>query len=122
MTFQFLVMESDSLVFQVFPLNRVQQRLWRSSLTFPFLVEVFKVFARGKVHLLFTFQLVFMKVQVSLGEGFFSDSSPKQKSAKVTRHSSARVSVDASSSTLSAHQMAPHDERTTWYDEDREQA
>ena len=29
---------------------------------------------------------------------------------------------DASSSILSAHQVALHDERTTWYDEDREQA
>ena len=35
---------------QGFPLNRVQQRLRRRMLTFPFLVEVFKVFAQGKVH------------------------------------------------------------------------
>ena len=51
-TFQFLVTEGDLLVFKVFPLNRVQQRLRRRSLTFPFLVEVFKVFAQDKVHLL----------------------------------------------------------------------
>ena len=66
LTFQFLVMEGDSLVFKVFTLNRVQQRFWRrSSLTFPFLVEVFKV------HLVLTFQLLFMKVQTSLVKGFF---------------------------------------------------
>ena len=57
-TFQFLVVECDLLVFKVFPENRVQQRLFRRrSLTFPFLVVVFKVFALGKVHLLLTLQL-----------------------------------------------------------------
>ena len=35
--------------------DRIQQRLRRRSLTFPFVVEVFKVFAQGKVHLLLTF-------------------------------------------------------------------
>ena len=65
-TFQFLVVDGDSLVFKVFPLNRVQQRLRRRSLTFSFQVEVFKVFAQGKVHLLLTFQLVFMKTWMSL--------------------------------------------------------
>ena len=66
-TFQFLVVEGDLLVFKVFTENRVQLRLFRRrSLTFPFLVVVFKVFALGKVHLLLTLQLVFMKTWMSL--------------------------------------------------------
>ena len=56
------------------------------------------------------------------GDVFFSHFSRPPKSTKVTRHSSARVPQHVSSSTLSAHQMAPHCERTTWYDEEREQA
>ena len=40
--------------------------------------------------------------------------SPPNKSAKVTRHSSARVPRSASSSELSAHQMAREDEEKIW--------
>ena len=35
-------------VFKVFPLKRIQRRLRRRSLTFPFWKEVFKVFARAR--------------------------------------------------------------------------
>ena len=56
---------------QGFLIDRVQQRLRRRSLTFPFQVEVFKVFAQGKVHLLLTLQLVFMKTWMSLVQEFF---------------------------------------------------
>ena len=37
----------------------------------------------------------------------FSHSSPKEKSAKIGPHSGSELSADESSSTLSAHQMAP---------------
>ena len=67
LTFQFLVVEGEVLVFKVFPLDRVQQRcfppknvylggLWSRSLIFP--VEAFKIFAQVWVHpLLRTSQL-----------------------------------------------------------------
>ena len=97
--FQFLVVEGETLVFKVFFPDRVQHRgilrrnaflsgLWgrsyslllrniflsglcsRSSI-FP--VEAFKIFDQDKVHLLLrTFQLVFMKMQMSLVNGFFA--------------------------------------------------
>ena len=57
-----------------------------------------------------------------LVKGVFRTFPQNKQSAKVTRHSSARVPQDASSSTLSAHQMAFHDERATWNDEERAQA
>ena len=78
---------------QGFPLDRVQQRwillryvflsgLWSRSLIFP--VEPFKIFAQVRVHpLLRTFQLVFLKLWMSLVKGFFSHFSPWEKSAEV---------------------------------------
>ena len=83
-TFQFLVVEGESLVFKVFFLNRVQQRcmflrnaflsgLWGRSLISPFLVEANKIFAQDSVQpLLFTLQLVFMKLWMSLVKVFFA--------------------------------------------------
>ena len=67
---------------------------------------------------------------MSLVKLFFALFPVLKKGAKVTRHPSARVPRHVSSSTLSAHQMAPgssavlesHGERMTWYDEEREQA
>ena len=62
-TFQFLVVEGETPVFKVFPLNSVQQRrislmtallsgLWRSLIA-PSLVEAFKVFAQDREFILF---------------------------------------------------------------------
>ena len=66
-----------------------------------FPVEVFKIFAQGRVHpLLCTFQLVFTKTQLSLVKGF-SHLSPNSKSAKVGPHSGSELSADSSSSTPS---------------------
>ena len=61
---------------------------------------------------------------------FFRTFPRLKKSARVSGHSSARVPRQSSSSTLSAHQMAPgssavlgsQDERLSWYDEELEQA
>ena len=82
------------LVFKVFSQNSVRQRLVPTSLLvevfkvssqdrfrgvrprslpFPLLVEVFKIFSQDRVlPLLRTFQLVFMKTQMSLVKGFFA--------------------------------------------------
>ena len=60
-TFQSLVVEGETLVFKVFPLDSVQQRrillrnaflsgLWSRSLISPFLVEAFKIIAQDRVH------------------------------------------------------------------------
>ena len=68
------------------------------------LVEVFKVFAQDRAHLHHShLQLVFMKSQMSLVKGFFRTFPRPEKSAKVTRHSSARVLRSVSSSELNAH-------------------
>ena len=81
-TFQFLVVEGEFLVFKVFFPDRVQQHcmfllsvflsgLWSRS--WICLVEAFKIFAQGRVHpLLCTFQLVFLKVWMSLVKGVFA--------------------------------------------------
>ena len=99
--------------------------MYSLQLTFP--VEVFKVLALGIVRqclILFTLQLVQMMTRISLVKGF-SHFSPAQKSAKVTRQSSARVLGSVSSSELSAHQMPragvaahsrPSEERTSFVD------
>ena len=119
----------ESLVFKVFPLNRVQQRcmllrnaflsgLWSRSLISPFLVEAFKIFAQDRVHpLLRTFQVVFLKSWMSLAKGVFALCPKMKKSAKFFPHSGSDLSADFTSSTPVA-QLA----RTTWYDEEREQA
>ena len=75
LTFQFLVVEDQVLVFKVFPLDSVQQRRlpgnaflsgsWSRSLTL-FLLEVFMV------HLLLTLQLVLKNALMSLAKGFFA--------------------------------------------------
>ena len=77
----FLLVEGEFLVFNVFPLERVLQRcilprnaflsgLWSRSLMFS--VEAFKIFAQVRVHpLLRTYQLVFMRTQMSLVKVFF---------------------------------------------------
>ena len=71
-TFQFLVVEGDSLVFKNFFAVRVQQRLSRRLLTIFLPVEVFKVFAQDRVYLHNPhLQLVSMKMQMSLVKGFF---------------------------------------------------
>ena len=80
-TFQFLVVEGEFLFFKVFFPDRVQQRcmfllnaflsrLWSRSLILP--VEASKILAQDTVHpLLCTFQLLFVKTQMSLVKGFF---------------------------------------------------
>ena len=69
----------------------------------PFLVEVFKIFAQVRVHpLLRTFQLVFLKLWMSLVKGFFALFPKIKKSAKLGPHSSPRVPTSASSPTLAA--------------------
>ena len=58
--------------------NAFLSGLRSSSLIFLFLVEAFKIFAQDRVHaLLCTFQLVFMKLWMSLVEVFFSHFSQK---------------------------------------------
>ena len=90
---------------RVFSEDRVQQVSSRS-LIFPFLVEVFKVFAQDRVHLHHShLQLVFMVLQMGLVKGVFRTFPRPKKTAKITGHSSARVPRQ-SSSTLSSHQMA----------------
>ena len=72
-TFQFLVVEGDSQVFEVLFPNRVQQRLL-SSRSLTFLVEVFKVLALDRIRqrlLLFILQLVRM-TRMSLVSRFFA--------------------------------------------------
>ena len=103
-------MEGESLVFKVFPLNRVQQRrislrnaclsgLWSRSLISPFLEEAFKIFAQDRVHpLLCTFQLVFMKSWMSPGERGFRTLPQNRKSAKLGPHSGSELSADFTSS------------------------
>ena len=102
------------LVFKVFFPDRAQQRrtflrdafpsgLWSRSLILP--VEAFGIFAQDRVHLLLrTFQLVFMKTQMSLFNGFFAlfPQNFLKKNAKVGAHSSPRVPASVSSSTPSA--------------------
>ena len=99
-TFQFLVVEGAKLVFKVFPQNRVQHQrfllqyvflsgLWSRSSTFLFPVEAFTIFVQVGVHpLLRTFQLMFMKLWMSLVKGFFA-LFPKMK--KVRSWNRARV-------------------------------
>ena len=82
-TFQFLVVEGETLAFKVFLPDRVQQRrvfLWNAflsglrsrSLIFMFLVEAFKIIAQDWVHpLLRMFQLAIKKAWMSLVKGFF---------------------------------------------------
>ena len=94
-TFQFLVLEDESLVFKVFFQGRVHQRctflrnafmsrLWSRSLISPFLAEAFKIFAQDRVQpLLRTFQLVFMKTLVSLVKVFFAFSPTLKKRCEV---------------------------------------
>ena len=73
LTFQFLVVEGETLVFKVLFPDRVQQRLWRRSLPFLLAVEVFNVFAQDRFHLHhFHLQLVFMVFADEPGEGFFA--------------------------------------------------
>ena len=120
LTFQFLVVEGDMRIFKVFTLDRVQQRrsflrnaflsgLWSRTWIF---LEVFKVYAQYRVqqrlrHPQFLgLQLIGSTLRIRCVKVFFRTFSPPNKSAKVTRHSSARVPRSASSSELSAHQMA----------------
>ena len=81
-TFQFLVVEGDTLVFKVLLLDRAQLRrflvrngilsgLWSTSLTL-FQVDVFLVLSQDKVHLLLTLQLVLKNSPMSLVKGFFA--------------------------------------------------
>ena len=84
-TFQFLIVQGESMVFKVFPPSRVQQSrsfprnaflsgLCSRSLTPLSLEEVFKVFSQVRVHLrLRTVQLEFLKTQMSLVYGFFAE-------------------------------------------------
>ena len=84
LTFQFLVVEGDTLVFKVFFPDRVQQRrscLWSAllsglrsrSLLFLFLVEAFKIFAQDRFRpLLRMFQLAIQKAWMSLVKGVFA--------------------------------------------------
>ena len=66
----------------------------------PFLVEGFRVFAQARVHsLLRTFQLVFMKTQVSLVKVFFRTFLQNKKSAASASSPSPRVHASVSSST-----------------------
>ena len=82
------VVEAETLVFEVFSLNGVQRRcmflrnaflseLWSRSLNSP-LVGAFKIFAQDRVHPFRTFQLVFMKLWMSLVKGFFALFSQKK--------------------------------------------
>ena len=102
-TFQFLVVEGDTLVSKVFFPDRVQQRrswLWNAFLSglrsrswiFLFLMEAFKMFAQDEP-----------RDQEGLdepGERFFSHfSHPNKKSAKSGSHSSQRVPASVSPST-----------------------
>ena len=75
------------------------------SLTFPFQVEVFKVVAQGKVHLLHTLQLVFMTIWMSLVLGF-SHFSPSKKSAASAAHPSPKVPTSVSSWTRAAYEAS----------------
>ena len=115
-TFQFLVVEGDTLVFKVFLPDRVQQRhfpprnaflsgLWsRSSI---FQVEAFMIFAQDRVHpLLRTFQLVLMMLWMSLVKVFFRTFPQNKKSAKLASHPSPRVPASVSSSTLAAQPVS----------------
>ena len=92
-TFQFLVVEGDTLVFKVFLPDRVPQRcllpprnaflsgLWSRSSIFP--VEAFKIFAQDRVHpLLRTLQLALMMLWMRLVMGF-SHFSPNFKKCEV---------------------------------------
>ena len=88
LTFQFLVVEGEFLVFKAFSPGRVQQRciplknvfligLWSRLLMFP-MWAFKKIFAQNKVHpLLRTFQLVHKKLWMSLVKGFFRTFSRK---------------------------------------------
>ena len=79
-----LWMECETLVFKVFPLNRVQQRrfllknaflsgLWSRSLISPFLVEAFKIFAQDRVHPQFhALQLIGSTLRMRHVKGFFA--------------------------------------------------
>ena len=90
LTFQFLVVEGDSLAFKVFFLNRVQQRFLRSrSLTLPF-QEVFKVFAQDKVHLLLSPAGV-QERAVEPGAGFSHFSQGQKKCGVRSRPESERA-------------------------------
>ena len=119
------MVEGDSQIFKVFTLDRGKQRrsLPSRSLTFQFTVEDFKVLAQDRIrqrHLLLSLQLVRMMTRMSLVKGFFRvrkkcEGDPALEC--VPRH--------VSSSTLSAHQMAPgssavlgsQDERTEMVDD-----
>ena len=124
-TFQFLVVEGESLVIKVFFPDRVQQRcmflqnaflsgLWSRTLISP-LVEASKIFAHYRVHpLLRTFQLVFLKLWMSLLKGFFALFPKSKKSAKLGSHSGSELLAESSPSTPAAHVDSWVDGEDVW--------
>ena len=84
---------------QGFPLEQSSTAPSAQIVHIPVQVEVFEVFAQGKVHLLLTFQLVFMKTWISLVYGVFRTFPPSKKSAASAAQTSPRVHASVSSST-----------------------
>ena len=124
-TFQFLLVEGETLVFKVFSQNRVQlfrflqnaflSGLWSRSLTFLLPVEAFTIFVQDRVHpQLRTLQLLGSALRMShFGGGRRgSHSFPGRKSATDTRHMGARVPRHVSSSTSFAYGLR------SWVDDD----
>ena len=114
LTLQFRVVVS--VVFKVFSQNRIQQRSPpSSSLTFQYMEEVFKVYAQYRVqqrprHPQFlALQLIGSTLWMRRFKCFFRNFSSPSKSARVTRHSSARVPRSASSSDQMARAARPQD-------------
>ena len=99
-------------VLKVLSQDGVQQRMWSRSLLF-LLVEVFQIFSQAKV----PHRADFFKMRMQGFEWVFRTFPQPKKCAKVTRQSSPRVPASASSSELSAHQMAPAGESDELADE-----
>ena len=76
-------------------------------------MEVFKALALDRVQQLRPRTCLVLRMRFLRGVSHFS---PVEKSAGLGPHSGSELSADFNPSTLSAHQMAPLDERTSMVD------
>ena len=108
------MVEGETLVFKVFPQDRLQHRLlslWNAFLSGlwsrtsnSLLVEAFKIFSQDRAHLhLLHLQLVFVVSQMSLEKGFFRTFPRMKKSAKIGPRSGSELLPESSPSTPAAH-------------------
>ena len=119
-----LVVEGETQIFQVFSVDRVQQRslrlwnafvsrLWNRSLTSPLLVEIFMVFAQDRAHpQLRILQLLGLTLRMSRFNGFFA-LFPRRKKVRMSPGTWVRVCPGTS-----AHPPSSAYGPRTWVDDD----